>query len=180
MNLGTLIPDGITDAFSSGGSPQAVYPSVEAAIAAAKLQVATDKPELGPQIFRVEGALHQKFQREREMLVGNEEALKKSVDDQVGQTRTLSGNAKIKSFKAVWNQEAWDVRKEEVYKTYLAERYRVDERFRRMVLAAKATEKELMLVNGKDYNELGVGLRADGSLAGGDNKVGKWISGLVD
>ena len=180
MNLGTLIPDGITDAFSQGGSQQTIYPSVEAAIAAAKFQVATDKPELGPQIFRVEGALHQKFQREREMLVGNEEGLKKSVDDQVGQTRTLSGKAKIKTFKAAWNQEAWDARKEEVYKTYLAERYRVDERFRRMVLAAKATEKELMLVNGKDYNELGVGLRADGSLAGGDNKVGKWIMGLVD
>ena len=185
MSLGTL--GGLKDLFTIGagggaGAPQTLFPSVEAAIAAAKFQVATDKPELGPQIFRTDGALHQKFETERQRLDGNTEAIAKTVDDQVAQTRILSGKAKIKSFKATWNQEAWDAKKEDVYKKYLAERYRVDDRFREMVKRVTAAAKEngttVMLVNGTEPNELGVGLK-DGVVVGGENKVGRWLMELV-
>ena len=203
LTLGTLVPKGIFDkiiksAGSVGGGvapiqdgPRTVYPSVEAAIASAKYQVATDKSELGPQIFRIEGQLHQKFETERERLRGNDAGLKKTVDDQVGQTRTLSGPAKMKGFKAVWDKAMWDTEKERVYRVYLADRYMVDERFREIVdrvtklakenpfvSADGVVHPELMLVNGTEYNELGVGYK-DGVVVGGDNKVGKWFMELA-
>jgi len=208
LSLGILVSKGITDkmvpnpaSIGGGGSAAAVaggaaepskYPSVEAAIAAAKYQVATDKPELGPQIFRVEGALHQKFESERLRLVGNDAAVRKTVDDQVGQTRTLSGAAKMKGFKATWDKAEWDEEKERVYRAYLKERYYDDERFKeivdRVTKLAKETpyvsadgvvHPELMLVNGTEYNELGVGVK-DGVVVGGDNKVGKWFMELSE
>jgi hypothetical protein len=204
LSLGTLVPAGLVDriqpnpaSVGGGGSmsqnqtPATLYPSVEAAIAAAKFQIATDKPELGPQIFRLEGALHQKFEGERQRLAGNEAALKKTVDDQVAQTRVLSGKAKIKGFKATWNQEDWDSGKEDVYKKYLEARYQVDDRFKdmvnRVVELAKANPvtaedgtvyTEPILVNGTEPTELGVGVRG-GTLVGGQNKVGKWLASLV-
>ena len=175
MSLGTLVH--LEDKFSDSGG--AVFPSVEAAIAAAKFQVATDKPELGPTVFGLGSALNQKFETLRAGLAGNAEALAKSVDDQVAQTRILSGAAKMKSLGAKWNPADWDKRKEEVYRVYLQQRYEVDARFREMVNAIKE-KGPIMLVNGKEYNELGVGVRADGSLAGGDNKVGKIMMSLTD
>lgn len=202
LSLGTLVPDSILDkirpnpgSVGGGGTmaaePSILYPSVEAAIAAAKFQVATDKPELGPQIFRIEGALHQKFETERQRLAGNEAALKKTVDDQVAQTRVLSGKAKMKGFKATWNQEEWEAEKEAVYKKYLEARYEVDDRFKelvdRVVELAKANPikaedgtvyTEPILVNGTEPTELGVGVRG-GVLVGGQNRVGKWIASLV-
>jgi hypothetical protein len=178
MSLGTLT--GLKNLFTPGAT-ETIFPSIEAAVAAAKYQVATDKPELGPQIFGVQGTLHQKFEAERKRLAGNSEALAKTVDDQVSQTRILSGKAKIKSFKATWNQEAWDDNKEMVYKKYLAERFKVDDKFREMVIrvtaVAKDTGTSLMLVNGNEPNELGVGLK-EGVVVGGENKVGKWIMEL--
>ena len=175
MSLGTLVP--LEDKFSSVG---VTFPSVEAAIAAAKFQVATDKPELGATIFSTGSALSQKFEVLRGGLVGNAEALAKSVDDQVAQTRILSGAAKMKGLGAKWSPADWDKRKEEVYRVYLQQRYEVDARFRDIIKAIKETGGQIMLVNGKDYNELGVGVRADGTLAGGDNKVGKIMMSLTD
>jgi hypothetical protein len=203
LSLGMLVPEGLTDQVapnpSSIGGGQTVpikravfYPSVEAGIAAAKYQIATDKPELGPQIFGLEGTLHQKFESERQRLAGNDAAMKKTVDDQVAQTRVLSGKAKIKGFKAAWDQEAWDTGKEVVYKKYLRERFRLDERFKdlasRVVKLTKENPvtaqdgtvyREPILVNGTDPSELGVGVRG-GVLVGGQNKVGKWIAELIE
>ena len=91
MTLGTQVEIAdLTD-------PTIKYPSLEAAIAAAKYQKATDKPELGASLFRVEGAIHQKFEKEREKLMATgapAEALAKSVDDEVALVRIASGRPK--------------------------------------------------------------------------------------
>jgi hypothetical protein len=176
MSLGTQVE--IADL----SDPTIKYPSLEAAIASAKYQKATDKPELGPSLFRVEGAIHQKFEKEREKLVATGapvEALAKSVDDEVAMVRVASGKNKMKSYKAAWNQDAWDTQKDGVYQAYLAQRFATDGRFRAMVSAAKTQGGELMFVNGVDPSYLGVGVRIDGSIAGGDNMIGKWIAALA-
>jgi hypothetical protein len=90
MSLGTLVPGGIQDHFTPGGSAR--FPSVEAAIAAAKYQVATDKPALGPQLFAVDGALHQKFETARAKPGAN---MEETVDNQIKQTRLASAKAKM-------------------------------------------------------------------------------------
>jgi len=175
MTLGTQVE--IVDL----SDPSLKYPSIEAAIAAAKYQKATDKPELGASLFRVEGAIHQKFVKEREKLTATgapAEALAKSVDDELAMVRIASGKAKMKAYKATWNEAAWNDQRSPIYQAYLAQRFATDARFRAMVEAAKG-KGELMFVNGVDPSYLGVGVRIDGSIAGGENMIGKWMMELA-
>jgi len=177
MSLGTRVEIADMD------TPTIKYPSIEAAIASAKYKKASSKPTLGPQIFKVDGVVNKKFERDLKKLQDASappEAIRQLLDEQVNQIRNQSSSDRINGLSANWNQEAWLAQRESVYRAYLAERYRIDARFREMVQTAKAIGGQLMFVNGKDYNELGVGVRVDGSLAGGDNKVGKWMMELAD
>ena len=166
--------------------PSIRYPSIEAAIASAKYQRATDKAELGAQLFDLKGAVHQKFEQEREKLLatgnGTPEAIAKSIDDEVATVRILSGKAKMggKGYRATWDQAAWEAPggRDAVYPAYLAQRFAVDGRFRAMITAIKARGGEILFVNGADPSYLGVGVRIDGSISGGDNMVGKWMLSL--
>ena len=179
MTLGTQVE--ITDL----DDPTVKYPSVEAAIAAAKYQkavVEADKKLLGASLFRVEGAIHQKFSKEREKLTATgapPEALAKSVDDEVAMVRVASGKGKMKAYKATWDEGAWTSQRAAVYQAYLAQRFVTDARFKAMVEAAKASGGEIMFVNGVDPSYLGVGVRIDGSIAGGENMIGKWMQQLA-
>lgn len=159
-------------------NPAIKYPSVEAALAAAKYQRATDKPDLGAQLFRVEGAIHQEYEKQRERILaagGSEEAYKKTMTDETGRVRLASAGPNMKKYGATWDKAAWDTVKSEVYPAYLAQRYRTDARYRSMIDAIRDLGGEILFANGRDYNELGVGVRVDGSIVGGDNKVGKWM-----
>ena len=196
---------GIQTEIADLSDPTIKYPSVEAAIAAAKYQKATDKAELGASLFRVEGAIHQKFEKEREKLRSTGapaealallkampksqipppelrnliEALEKSVDDEVGLVRVSSGVNKMKSYKATWNKDAWETQRDGIYKAYMAQRFATDARFRAMVEAIKAKGGEILFVNGVEPSYLGVGVRIDGSIAGGENMIGKWMMALA-
>jgi predicted NAD-dependent protein-ADP-ribosyltransferase YbiA (DUF1768 family) len=174
MSLGTLVE------ISDLTTPAIKYPSIEAAIASAKYQRATDKPDLGPQLFRVEGAIHQKREAERTKYRadGNQAALAKSMDDQVSDVRVQSGVNKMKAYKATWNKEAWDAQKLDVYRDYLQQRYDTDARFRQMIDTIRVAGGEILFANGTEVNELGVGVRVDGSIVGGENKIGKLMMGL--
>ena len=178
MSLGTQVE--ITDL----DNPSIKYPSIEAAIASAKYQKATDKPELGPQLYRVDGAIHQKFEKEREKLretSAPQSAINDSVDAEVSAMRVASGKAKMKAYKAAWNQELWESEgvRDTVYRAYLAQRFAVDARFRAMIEAIKAKGGDILFVNGTEPSYLGVGVRADGTISGGDNSVGKWMLALA-
>ena len=152
------------------------YPSIEAAVASAKFQKATDKPELGPQIFRVEGTIHQSYVRKRAETAG---ATPKSIEDEAMAIRVASGQGKMKGYGATWNPDAWTAQKMDIYRAYLEQRFRTDARFREMIVAIKAIGGEILFVNGTDVNEIGVGVRKDGSIAGGENKIGKIMMSLA-
>jgi hypothetical protein len=48
-----------------------------------------------------------------------------------------------------------------------------------MIQAIKAKGGEILFVNGTDPSYLGVGVRVDGSISGGDNRVGRWMMNLT-
>lgn len=152
------------------------YPSIEAAVASAKFQKATDKPDLGAQIFRVEGTIHQSYVRKRAETAG---VTPKSIEDEAMAIRVASGQGKMKGYGATWNPDAWSAQKMDIYRAYLEQRFRTDARFREMIVAIKAIGGEILFVNGTDVNEIGVGVRKDGSIAGGENKIGKIMMSLA-
>ena len=132
-----ILPDGLGDL----ADPAIKYPSMEAAIASAKYQKASKRPELGAQLFRVEGVVHQKFEKDREAANGDATLIRKADDAEAANTRVSAGKAKMNSgYNAAWNPEAWEAQKVELYKAYLAERVKVDERFRAILTAIKAQE----------------------------------------
>lgn len=158
--------------------PSIRYPSIEAAVASAKYQKATDKPAMGPQLFGVAGAIHQSFVKKREALA-DPAAIQKSINDEFATVRYSAGQPKMKAYKVTWNADAWNAQKVDVYKAYIQQRFTSDARFREMILAIKAKGGEIMFVNGTDANDLGIGVRADGSIAGGENKIGKIMQTLT-
>lgn len=171
MSLGTLveIPDR-TD-------PSIKYPSVEAAIASAKFQTATNIPAKGPQLFRVEGIVHQKHDRFREGRTGD--AREATVDAEVKDIRMESLKTRIgKVHGGVWDDAAWLAAREDVYSDYLQKRYAVDARFKEMIDAIRTAGEEILFANGKEPNALGVGVLDDGTVIGGENIVGKIMMGL--
>jgi len=176
LTLGTQVE------ISDLDDPSIKYPSIEAAVASAKYKKSTDKPELGPSLFRVEGAIHQKFETDRAKLRATgapPEAVAKSFDDEMALVRVASGKAKLKAYKATWDQAAWDAQKDGIYKAYMAQRFATDARFRAMIEAIKARGGEIMFVNGAEPSYMGVGVRIDGSIVGGDNMIGKWMMALA-
>jgi len=182
LTLG-MQPEGVV--ITDLSDPTIKYPSVEAAIASAKFQKAATgvgAAEMGPMLFREDGAIHQKYLAERMALASTgapPEAIAKSIDDEVAAVRIASGAAKMKSRKVVWNIEAWTAQREAIYRGYLSKRFTADPRFRAILMAIKATGGEILFANGTEPSYLGVGVRIDGSIAGGENMVGKWLMSLV-
>ena len=89
----------------------------------------------------------------------------------------------MEAYKAIskkedWNKAAWDAQKTDVYLGYLGQRFRVDERFREMIQAIQRSGGEILFATGTEPTELGTGVRIDGSIAGGENKIGKWMQAL--
>jgi hypothetical protein len=179
MTLGTLAT--VSDATDT----TVKYPSVEAAIASAKYQLMvkaqglTDKTDLGAQLFRLEGSIHQKFEKNRAKSSSPEE-IAKSVDDEMTKVRVMSGKAAMATYGVTWNKDLWETKegRDTAYPTYLAKRYEMDARFRAMIDTIKTKGGEILYVNGTEPTYLGVGVRADGSVAGGDNMLGRWMMSL--
>jgi hypothetical protein len=132
-----VLPDGLGDL----ADPAIKYPTMEAAIASAKYQKASKRPELGVQLFRVESVNHQKYEKDREAANGDAALIRKADDAEAANTRLAAGKAKMNSgYRAEWNPEAWEAQKVDLYKAYLVERFKADERFRAILAAIKAQE----------------------------------------
>jgi hypothetical protein len=159
--------------------PAIVYPSLEAAIASAKYQRATlmpgAGPNLGPQLFKVGGTIHQGLMAKADRPA--------AMKEEVSVVRTASGKAKMTAQGVTWNPEMWTVQRETVYKQYLAKRHSIDERFREMLSAIRTKGGEILYANGKVHNDLGVGIKADGSVSdvpigAEQNMIGRWMMEL--
>jgi hypothetical protein len=175
MSLATLVE------ISDRTDPTIKYPSVEAAIASARYQVASNKPDLGARFFRVEGTIHQRFEenRQKDQREGRDaDVIEKHTENQLGATRIESGKNKMRTQGATFDDAAWLAAREEVYRDYIKRRYDVDARFRAMIDAIRTAGGEILFANGKEPNALGVGVLDDGTIVGGENIVGKIMMGL--
>lgn len=158
-------------------NPAVVYPSVEAAITAAFFQVATTGPQLAPTIFGTTGEIHKKFEAAR---VGKPYAAQeKTIAEESVQFRNQLAPKVLAKYGITTDISKWNEQKEVYYKHYIAERYRNDRRFREMLQAIKRVGGELLYVNGKAVNEMGVGMDEAGHVLGGGNKIGRWMMDLV-
>lgn len=146
-------------------NPTIEYSSLEAALGSAKFQYATDKPELGPQIFSTTGNIHQDTLRSKE----------KDMDEEGGLMRQKQKLSEMKKLGAKFKKNDWILHQDEVLAAYLQQRYARDAECKK-ILAAILSAKARLVYYGAD--ELGGTVEND--RIEGENKLGKALMKLVN
>jgi hypothetical protein len=177
--ISTVTPFGFKDRLD----PSVVYPNFEAAIASAKLQVASKKPELGPQLFGLTGNLHQAIVAEEAAAAAaagaaaSDNAKAELAEKEV---KEIFKAMKTKALKEVGIkkivEEAWEAQRESIIVDYVRQRFEGDVKF-----------KEILAALGAQKARLVYGYSASGDLAGevdeesisGDNLYGRALMRAV-
>jgi hypothetical protein len=141
--ISTVTPFGFKDRMD----PSITYPNFEAAIASAKIQVASNKPELGPQLFAVTGNLHQ-------AIVAEETAAGETIDDDdrvalaEKEVKNIFAAMKPKALKEVGIKkivaDAWEAQREEIIVDYVRQRFEGDIKFKEILSALAAQNARLV------------------------------------
>jgi hypothetical protein len=162
------------------------YPSVEHYLAAMKYQLASNKPDLGREIFARDGTIHQDFQRRRatESAQGTRALSAEREADLLKEERAKvieeSAHSAFKKYRAVFNDKAWFAAKDAALEKALKYRWENDARLRRIVEAARAKGLYLLYYTGPGSgSDLG-GKRTAMGLIDGENKVGKILMKLAN
>ena len=163
-------------------TPATIYPSLEAAFASARYQLATDKPELGAKLFATTGSLHQKYLKKRRDEAKEAPITEKReyelLEDEGAKVRELIDPAEMLRQGAKWNEAAWLSGKDAIMRNYIQQRYETDSEFKRIMDAVKAVNGRLVFNNGSKPTEMGGVIKGDGSVEG-QNKLGIFYMATV-
>jgi hypothetical protein len=174
--ISTVTPFGFKDRLD----PSVVYPNLEAAMASAKLQVASKKPELGAQLFGITGNLHQ-------AIVTEETALGAAInDDQRAElaekeVKAIFAAMKPKALKEVGIKklvaEAWEAQREAILVDYVRQRFEGDVKFRE-ILAALGAQRARLVYSYAAAGDLAGGVEGEETITG-DNLYGRALMRTV-
>lgn len=144
-------------------NPAIVYSSLEAAIGAAKYTVASNKPELGPQIFSETGNIHQEFElkkREKGGELSPDDAFE-FMEDEGNKMRNAQKPQEMRKAGAKFDPEAWSEARERILTEYVRQRYEGDEKFRKIMDAIAAQKARLVYYIAGGGNELSGVIKGD-------------------
>lgn len=157
------------------------YPSMEHFLAAMKYQLASNKPELGANLFSsAAGTVHRKF---REMRAAEAGASKRVISAARDQELLKQERAKVieeskpsafKRYVAVFDDALWNSVKDGVIEGALQYRWENDARFRKIVGAVRDQGLILLYYTGNvSGSNLGGVRRAPEGYIDGENRVGR-------
>jgi len=158
-----------------------IYPTLEAALGAEKFKVATNRKELGPQIFGSLGTIHQNVAaRLAALSAGGKKAtmddMSPLLEEQGEAQRDAQKPAHIKEVGAKWNTKAWtSAVVSDLLATYLRQRMERDEQFRRILADVKKAGGSLVYVGGGGD----LGGKVVGDAVKGDNLYGEALNAIV-
>jgi hypothetical protein len=155
-----------------------VYPTLEAVLGAEKFKVATNRKELGPQLFGSLGTLHQNVAAKLAAL-----GPKATIEDQTplleeqGESqRDAQKPGAIKEAGAKWTPKLWTPAVvSDLLATYLRQRLERDDHFRRILTDVKAAKGSLVYVGGG--GDLGGKIVAD--AVKGENLYGEALNAIL-
>lgn len=160
-------------------NPAIRYPNLEAAMGAAKYQLASNKPEKGAEIFSTEGLIHRIIRNKRatleQGLTGGAAAKKrelsqKEIDDLIEEEGNEMKKAakptatEMKKSGVTFDAAAWDAVKERVLVDFVRQRAERDAVFNE-ILAALRTQNARLVYSGNASNEL-AGVVKEGAIEG--------------
>jgi len=158
-----------------------IYPTLEAVLGAEKYKVATNRKELGPQLFGSLGSLHQNVAAR---LAAFDAGGKKPTMDDLTPLLEEQGDAQrnaqkpgaIKDTGAKWNTKLWtSAVVSDLLATYLRQRLERDEHFRRILTDVKAAGGRLVYVGGGGD----LGGKVVGEEVKGENLYGEALTKLL-
>jgi hypothetical protein len=169
--------------FKDTVNPSITYTSLEAVLGAAKYQTATNKQELGAQIFGSLGNIHQAILEEKRSLTGGTRPLTAEEEASfVEKEGTMYRNAQklteIKKTGAKFVGESWASNIDSVLHNYLRQRFEGDTHFRDILQGVERQSAKLVYYMAGGGNELSGTLKEDGSIEG-MNLYGKALMKLV-
>jgi hypothetical protein len=175
--LSPTAPFPIEDPTSEG----VVYPTLNHYLAAMRYKLASNTPEVAISVFSREGSIHRKFTL---MRVDESEAGKKPIPERRDQTllkeeqNDVREEIRLVAFKrrkSTFDETTWALKKDEVLKEGLRQRWEKDKRFRKIVEAARDKGKTLLYyAPGANSSNLGGVHRSSGKIEG-ENRIGKYI-----
>ena len=155
-----------------------VYPTLEAVLGAEKFKVATNRKELGPQLFGSLGTLHQNVAAKLAAL-GPKATIEEQtplLEEQGESQRDAQKPGAIKEAGAKWNPKLWTPAVvSDLLATYLRQRLERDDHFRRILTDVKAAKGSLVYVGGG--GDLGGKIVAD--AVKGENLYGEALNAIL-
>lgn len=148
-----------------------VYPSLEAAMGAALFQLATDKPELGAQLFSVTGNIAQETATKRVALAGKPDDLAALVEEEGTKMHNAQKPAALRKVKAKFNAEAWEDQKQRILVEYVHQRFTADKHLRDILEAVAHKKGRLVYFTAGGATELS-GVVKDETIEG-ENLLGR-------
>jgi hypothetical protein len=169
-------------AFHDRTNPAITYPNFEAALAAAKYQLATNKPDLGAQLFATTGNIHQDIlEKERQLTTTGGAAKVLSNDERAElaaeEVEKIRDAAQLKNIRktAKYNPVQWEEAKERAIVDYIRQRYEGDKHFSE-ILAALAAAKARLVLTGAGSE---MGATVAGDAISGENLYGRALMRAV-
>ncbi len=170
------IPD--PDLKSEDGTP-ILYPTIEHYLAAMKLKLASNKPNLGVELMSTKGKIHQDFSLKRKAESIKYESPRdfELLADEMVEIRKKMTKTYLNQYRVELYENKWAIIKDKVLKDALLYRWQHDKRFRATIEAARNLKKYLLYSTkiaavASEYG--GVREQATGKIQG-ENKVGRFI-----
>lgn len=184
LNVGRWLSLGAPFPIPDPDDPSVKYPSIEHYIAAMKLKLASNKPNLAKELMSTGGKVHQDYALKRRTESVKPESARdyellamEAVDVKKKMTKTY-----LNQYRVVFDDNKWIPIKDKVIMDALKYRWENDKRFRDTVEAARNMGKYLLYsIKGTTTNasELGGTRSLTSGLIEGDNKIGRFIMELA-
>lgn len=153
-----------------------VYPSLEAALTAAKYKYASAKPALANR-FSETGEIHQKYELLRAEKDLSEKEAHELLEKEGDEMRKAAKEPDMKKAGAPFQKDAWADKVEAIVQAYVEQRYARDERLQRILNAVKNADVRLVFYTSASPNEFSALVKGDEIQ--GRNLLGKAYMKLV-
>jgi predicted NAD-dependent protein-ADP-ribosyltransferase YbiA (DUF1768 family) len=155
------------------------YPTVEHYLAAMKLKLASNKPNLAKDLMSTVGRIHQDFALKRRTESVKPESPRdfELLAEEAAEVRKKMTKTYLNQYRVVFDDTKWLPVKDKVLMDALRYRWEHDKRFREAVEAARAAGKYLLYSTkiAAVASELGGTRSITTGIIEGDNKVGRSI-----
>jgi SAM-dependent methyltransferase len=159
------------------------YPTIEHYLAAMKLKIASNKPNLAKDLMSTTGKIHQDFALKRRAESVKQDSARdfELLAEEASDVRKKMTKTYLNQYRVVFNEDKWIPVKDKVLMDALQYRWEHDKRFRDGVEAARNAGKYLLYTTkiASVASELGGTRSLSTSMIEGENKVGRFIMELA-